>query len=611
MGDNEVAIQLSLAIDQAQRNLAAMNTSVMSFTQSLTGFFGTSSASWSSFVGNLAADAAEEALKVTYEAAKELFDLFVVDGVAAAEKQQDAENQLVTAFEETGIATQANVSKFNAYADSIQATTRYSNDEVITNAALLQSLGHLSEDGLEKATHAATDLAAGLHEDLGTAFEQLSKAEEGNTTALSKHIGTIQKGNDAAETFANTLKAVESHFGGAAVQAVNTYSGALAQNKNEFEEVQKATGQFIVDNPVVIDLIHQATSEFKLWSTEINGNKSEILDFVDDGLVNLVKGMGYTLIGIDGVIRAGKGFTDFFTSLFPIAVDLGVAAVDKLGLSLVSVINIIPGMKAKTGEIANELNGQLTASLQQAGQQVTTFANDFSQQGALGKAGQGVLDLGNKLQQFAAKHKTLNAGIVIDETQTTQQMHDLWSDLLAFYGGSNQQRIQDLQATLKTISTLSSDSTGTLFVVGQAAAIATATIDGYAAVQKALASAPPPYNFALAALVGVATAANIAKIAETAPPAKGSFASGGIVGGNNTSGDTIPVNANSREMILTMNDQANLLNQIRSGSPQGASFQFIVQGDVNANNQAQVDQLVAKVQKKLLYANLKLRGATS
>jgi hypothetical protein len=42
-----------------------------------------------------------------------------------------------------------------------------------------------------------------------------------------------------------------------------------------------------------------------------------------------------------------------------------------------------------------------------------------------------------------------------------------------------------------------------------------ATIDGIAAVQKALASAPPPWNFALAGLVGTATAVNIAKIAGT------------------------------------------------------------------------------------------------
>lgn len=55
----------------------------------------------------------------------------------------------------------------------------------------------------------------------------------------------------------------------------------------------------------------------------------------------------------------------------------------------------------------------------------------------------------------------------------------------------------------------------TLAAIGKAAAVTQATIDGVLAVQKALASAPPPANYALAAAVGVATAANIAQIMST------------------------------------------------------------------------------------------------
>jgi hypothetical protein len=40
-------------------------------------------------------------------------------------------------------------------------------------------------------------------------------------------------------------------------------------------------------------------------------------------------------------------------------------------------------------------------------------------------------------------------------------------------------------------------------------------MDGFVAVQKALASAPPPFNFALAAAVGIKTASNIASIVGT------------------------------------------------------------------------------------------------
>jgi hypothetical protein len=62
------------------------------------------------------------------------------------------------------------------------------------------------------------------------------------------------------------------------------------------------------------------------------------------------------------------------------------------------------------------------------------------------------------------------------------------------------------------LASLSSSSNKKIAQVGKAAAVVQATMDGYVAVQKALASAPPPYNYALAAAVGVAAAANVAKI---------------------------------------------------------------------------------------------------
>lgn len=78
---------------------------------------------------------------------------------------------------------------------------------------------------------------------------------------------------------------------------------------------------------------------------------------------------------------------------------------------------------------------------------------------------------------------------------------------------ANKTRIENLKSTFGTIATLQSSSSQELAAIGKAAAIAQATMDGYAAVQKALSAAPPPFNFGLAALVGAATAANVAKIA--------------------------------------------------------------------------------------------------
>ena len=85
-----------------------------------------------------------------------------------------------------------------------------------------------------------------------------------------------------------------------------------------------------------------------------------------------------------------------------------------------------------------------------------------------------------------------------------------------------ERRIDALRETFANLASLTQTGNENLIAIGKAAAIVVATIDGIQAVQKALASAPPPLNFALAASVGVLTAVNVAKIA--------AMAKGGIVG---------------------------------------------------------------------------------
>lgn len=85
------------------------------------------------------------------------------------------------------------------------------------------------------------------------------------------------------------------------------------------------------------------------------------------------------------------------------------------------------------------------------------------------------------------------------------------------------QRLANLRGTLGTISTLTQSNNKTLVAIGKAAALAQIAIEAPIGISRALASAPPPANFALAALVGVAFAAQAASVAGVA------LAEGGIV----------------------------------------------------------------------------------
>lgn len=87
-------------------------------------------------------------------------------------------------------------------------------------------------------------------------------------------------------------------------------------------------------------------------------------------------------------------------------------------------------------------------------------------------------------------------------------------------------RLANASSTFGALAQLSQSGNSKLAAIGKAAAVAQATIDGYVAVQKALASGPPPWNFIQAAAVGVMTGVQVAGILNTSTNV-GSFAQGG------------------------------------------------------------------------------------
>ena len=142
----------------------------------------------------------------------------------------------------------------------------------------------------------------------------------------------------------------------------------------------------------------------------------------------------------------------------------------------------------------------------------------------------------------------------------------------AFEDKQAKERVQNQSDTFNKIATLSDSNNRTLAVIGKAAAITQIAIDGPQAVTKALAAFPPPFNFAAAALVGTAVAAQAAKVAGVA------FESGGIVGqsGATMGADNRIASIRDGEMVLNANQQKKLFDMINNG---GSGGDIIVQID--------------------------------
>lgn len=147
-----------------------------------------------------------------------------------------------------------------------------------------------------------------------------------------------------------------------------------------------------------------------------------------------------------------------------------------------------------------------------------------------------------------ASVEQLQAAIAVyaaKKSLTLQEQKD-YGKLQADLVDADQKRVEDFKGTMSYLASASKSSNSTLAAIGKAAAIQQALVDGYAAEQKALGSAPPPLNFVLMAAVGAVAAGNVAAIAGVQ-----GFALGGDVGGSSFTGDNVLIRANSGERVQT------------------------------------------------------------
>jgi hypothetical protein len=254
------------------------------------------------FAGNLAANLAIKALELLGEAAHKAFEVFVSEGIHAASEYQAATQTLNSALASSGLYTAEASKGFQEYADQIQATTKYSNTAVIQNAALIESITHLDKDGLKVASKASVELAARLGIDLASASELVSKAFEGNVKALKRKGIEIEVASTKTQTYANFLDAMASSSH-RAEDETNTFSGALIQAHHAFEEIQKAIGNVIVQNPVVIEGIRTLSNEFLKAADYVNKNKKEVTELAANGFLAIVNSGLVVIATLDAMSR--------------------------------------------------------------------------------------------------------------------------------------------------------------------------------------------------------------------------------------------------------------------------------------------------------------------
>lgn len=160
-----------------------------------------------------------------------------------------------------GKFTQEASNRFVEYSESLEKTLGVSKSVTLEGAKLLVSIGKLSGEGLERATQASLDLAAGLGKDASTGFALISKLAAGNTEVLSSYGIKLDENIPKNQRYAAALKLIEERFGGLAKTSSQTLDGALARLALQFNNIFENIGQLVTNSPVIrkaIDLIAEA-----------------------------------------------------------------------------------------------------------------------------------------------------------------------------------------------------------------------------------------------------------------------------------------------------------------------------------------------------------------
>lgn len=553
----------------------------------------------------------------------------VISGaVDAAKESEDALNQLNNALAQTGQYSAESSAGLEAFAAELQRTTRFEDDAIIKNAALIQTLGNLSVDGLKQATTAAVDLSAALGIDLTSASTLVGKAAQGNISAFSRYGVVIKEGSTNAETFANTLSALNSKFGGRAASDVKTFSGGIEQLKNQYGDLNERLGEAFTKNSVVITVFQAASKALSQLSSSIVANQGPLKEFIGSTILFL----------IDTAIRLVDTFDYMSRSAQFVFQDLGAGLAEEV-LFIATQLNKIGVVSddtvahfQKTLTVAREAMTETAlgetglSKVSFALQQVRTSASeafDGMKTGAT-EAGDAIVNgLAPKAQEVAGILQLLAESRTISEQEATarslllkQTESDETTRILIQGLGEQEaarvlfdaqklaneqksaeastkladatrqakkkileQEAADRKSTYSTIATLATSNNQTLATIGKAAALTQIAIDGPPAVVKAFNAFPPPFSFIAAAATAAAVAAQAAKVAGV------NFAQGGIVPGTSTSGDRVRANVNSGEMILNKQQQSNLFDMANSGSGSGGGREITVNSVINLDGE--------------------------
>lgn len=574
----ELSVQNKSLTTQLKKSQGDTNKAMAQMAKSVEGFAKDSNKSVSSFqrifetaIGFVGGQAVMAAFSKAKDAAMALFNSLVSDGVAAAQVQEDAINNLNSALARTGKFSAETSTDLQGFASALQQNSKFGDEAILTNMALIQSLGGLETEGLKGATQATLDMAAALNIDLKAAATLVGKAAAGEVSSFTRYGVAIEKGTTKAETFANTLEALNSKFGGAAAAQVKTYSGSVQQLSNTYGDFTEEIGFVFTQNTALSGSISELNNIFTELSGEVGDNREYLQSFVKDGIILAAEAIPLLVSAVDSVVDV-YGFWQQSTA----QIAIWTAKLTGESEELVAVLEKQADEEARAhlereenmravGERAAEMRDRIVAAAEEGAQSQSEMNKVFEAQSEAARKAQEETEAFTEAQtkqaeagrdlalqtiegmeednqvkrelmqeQFNAELEMLaaakNQELITEEQYLTslkalrdknrkkEEKDQKKSDnaQLALAEKSANAKVNIASASANLISSIAGRESKIAFGVQKAAAIAQSIVATNVAAARALASAPPPANFALAATTKAAGYINTAAITATA-----------------------------------------------------------------------------------------------
>lgn len=268
---------------------------------------------------------------------------FFGNAVDAAKEQEEAIQTLNAALAINGDFTEEASKNFVKFADALEDSTGFSDDQALKLIALAKAFGATNEEA-EKIVKTSVDYAAINKKSVEGTVESLAKTLNGLQGAVGKATPEIRALSKEQLRNGDAIEFLSKKYNGSAALLNQNFAGAIGRVSNSFEDLLKPIGTIISKNPVIIAGFNKLADLLRDLAEFLDDNKKAIIDLS-------VKGFEFLGRIISEDIRIIGKLTDIFDDLKVLVTGTQLVFVD-LAETTIEVCNSIVSAFARVASLA-------------------------------------------------------------------------------------------------------------------------------------------------------------------------------------------------------------------------------------------------------------------